>query len=182
MSLKKFKRWSRNEDDRIIISNDLLNFIKLILFSIEKTSSHIDKSLTGLFVDIFCDFIGLVDEKLLIFDWSWEHFFFKNTLSPWCDGIWLLLGFKRCLWTSYVQNEDLKGIHLNQKWLIFLSYEIISSGILEVSSCHSSLTFAAMHFLNLKTETCFRLLLFNYSTVCTYIFDTVINHFPETRF
>ena len=82
MSLKKFKRWSRNEEDRIIISNDLLNFIKLILFSIEKKNCHIDKYLTGLFVDIFRDFIGLVDEKILIFDWSWEHFFFKNTLSP----------------------------------------------------------------------------------------------------
>ena len=133
MSLKKFKRWSRNEEDRIIISNDLLNFIKLILFSIEKKNCHIDKSLTGLFVDIFCDFIGLVDEKILIFDWSWEHFFFKNTLSPWCDGIWLLLGFKRCLWTSYVQNEDLKDIHLNQKWLIFY---LTKSSQAVSSKCH----------------------------------------------
>jgi hypothetical protein len=70
MSLKKFKKWSRHEEERIIISNDLLNFIKLNLFLIEKRSCHLDESLSGLFVDIFGDFIGLVDEKILIFDWS----------------------------------------------------------------------------------------------------------------
>jgi hypothetical protein len=74
-----------------------------------------------------------VDEKILIFDWSWDHFVFKNTLTPWCDGIWLLLGFKRCLWTSYVQNKDLKEIHLNQKWLIFY---LTKSSQAVSSKCH----------------------------------------------
>ena len=153
MSLKKFKRMSKHEEERIIISHDLLNFIKFSLFLIEKRSCFIDRYLIGLFVDIFCDFIGLVEEKILIFDCSWELFFFSKIYGSPMLQEWFHHGFKRCLWTSYVWNEDLKEIHLNQKWLIFLSYELISSGILKVPCRHSSLTFAALHFLNLKTET-----------------------------
>ena len=77
MSLKKFKRMSKHGEERIIFSNDLLNFIKFSLFLIEKRSCFIDRYLNGLFVDIFCDFIGLVEEKILILDCSWEHFFSK---------------------------------------------------------------------------------------------------------
>ena len=84
MSLKKFKRMSKHEEERIIISHDLLNFIKFSLFLIEKRSCFIDRYLIGLFVDIFCDFIGLVEEKILIFDCSWELFFFQKYMDRRC--------------------------------------------------------------------------------------------------
>ena len=87
-------------------------------------------------------------------------------------NFWLLMGtfFFKNIWiadTSDMITPWFQKMSVNKlcsKWrsqrdtsksemIDFLSYEIISSGILEVSSCHSSLTFAAMHFLNLKTET-----------------------------